>query len=205
MTTRLPREAISGASRSYMRRFISSPWTSTSDALPLAVDLVGDPVAVVAERALLRHRVRPVYSTPIEAETAGRRGALPRSGGPQGAEDGARAGRAVERVEVDARGPAGQQLLALARGVGDPESRLGLGVAAERLHRGRELPRDRRVAEVADARYLGVARDRDHPGDDRDVDPRSRARPRRTRSRRWLSKKSWVIRKPAPASTLVFR
>ena len=52
------------------RRTLAASVSEHEDTLPLAVDLVCDPVAAVAERALLRHRVGQVYSTPIEAETA---------------------------------------------------------------------------------------------------------------------------------------
>ena len=99
------------------------------------------------------------------------RGALPRPRRPQRAEHGARRRRAVERVEVDPGRAAGEQLLALPRGVGDAELASASSSPPSASIAGSSSARDRRVAEVADPRHLGEAGDRDHPGDDRHVDP----------------------------------
>ena len=66
--TRFPRAAISGASRSYMRRFMSSPWIEDEHPVALAVDLVGDAVAAVAEGAVgVSHDGSGVYLSPAGA------------------------------------------------------------------------------------------------------------------------------------------
>ena len=68
--------------------------------------------------------------------------------------------------------PAGEQLLALACGVGDAEVELGLLVAVERLHGlGQRVGYDR-LAELAEAHESGHLGDRHDSGDDRNVDSR---------------------------------
>ena len=84
---------------------------------------------------------------------------------PQRAEDRARRGRAVQRVEVDARAPRPQQLGALQRRVGDAELGDRLVVAAACL----ELPREA-VRQMRRAAHLG------DPLDLVDVDDRHRCR-----------------------------
>ena len=99
------------------------------------------------------------------------RGPLPGPRRAQRAEHGPRRRRPVQRVEVDARRAAEQQLGALLRGVGDAELELGPLVARGGAERLLQQRRDRGVAELADPLRLGEAGDRDDPGEDRHLDP----------------------------------
>ncbi len=97
-------------------------------------------------------------------------GAVPGPRGQQGAEHGLDRDGPVEHEEVDARSPGGEELLALARRVGDPEGALGLLVAPQRLELLVEELGDLRVADAAEPVQPGARDDRQDPGDDGDVD-----------------------------------
>src|SRR2546425_12355750 len=79
-------------------------------------------------------------------------------------EHGTRCRRPVERVEVDPRRAARQELLALARCVGHAQLGLGVLIAPKGVHGLSERLRDRGVAQLAKANDLGVACDWAHPG-----------------------------------------
>ena len=132
-------------------------------------------------------------------------GALPGPRGLQRAEDGAdRRVGVVERVEVEALDAGREQLLGLARGVGDAPGALGDGVAVAAPEPLVQRLRDVRVADLAEADEAGVAADGQDAGEDRDVDAGRRGVPSQSKKTE-LSKKSWVIRNSAPASTFGFR
>src|SRR4051812_14575206 len=97
-------------------------------------------------------------------------GPLPRTRSAQRPEHGTGRGRTVQRVEVDSRHAGDQELRALLGGVCDSELELAFGIALGAQECGLQPRRNRRVTEVAYPLRLRVARDRDHAGEDRDVD-----------------------------------
>ena len=97
--------------------------------------------------------------------------APPRREAAQGAQDRARRGRAVERVEVDAGRAVGQQVGALHRRVGDAEVRDRVRLLGAQLELAQQAGRDRRAAHLREAPDLVDVRDRHDARDDRDVDP----------------------------------
>src|SRR5436190_16754161 len=118
------------------------------------------------------YEVAPDAGPVLDSELRGRRRslrALPRARRPQRAQHRSRARGAIQRVEMDARRPARQKLVALPGRVRNAQQRLGLGVPAERVHRPRELLGNGRIAAVAEANDLVEARDRNHARDDRSL------------------------------------
>src|SRR5580704_465890 len=89
----------------------------------------------------------------------------------QGAQDRARGGGAVERVEVDARGAAREQLRALQGCVGDPEVPHRLLLAGALAQLAVQALRDRGAAHAAHALHLADVGDRQDAGDDWHLDP----------------------------------
>src|SRR5436189_3800605 len=135
------------------------PWYRND---PSAAAIAGRGYAVVPDAG-------PVLGSELRGRRRSLR-ALPRARRPQRAQHRSRARGAVQRVEMDARRPARQKLVALPGRVRNAQQRLGLGVPAERVHRPRELLGNGRIAAVAEANDLVEARDRNHARDDRDTD-----------------------------------
>ena len=137
---------------------------------------------------------------------AGRRGGsaprlAPGLGGAERGHDGAGRGGAVERVEVDARGAAPQEVLALEGGVGHAHLAGRLGVLAADLQAawrrgGMVAPHIAVKRSTCSTFVKGMM-----PGTIGTATPAARARST-NRSKTRFSKKSWVTRKSAPASDL---
>src|SRR3954469_1977454 len=88
----------------------------------------------------------------ISRETASMSSALPPGFlRPQGGEDGAGRGAAVQRVEMDSWRAAPEQIGALQRGERDAELEGRVGIVAPRAQRRREARRDVRAAERGEA------------------------------------------------------
>ena len=98
-------------------------------------------------------------------------GAAPRGHQPQRAEDRPCRGRAVQRVEVDARRAVGEQVGALERRVGDAEVGHGARLVAAQLELAQQPVGDVRAAHLRDPLDLAGVRDRHDARDDRDLDP----------------------------------
>src|SRR4051812_33893087 len=97
----------------------------------------------------------------ISRETASMSSALPPGFlRPQGGEDGARRGAAVQRVEMDSRRATSQQIGALQRRVSDAELKGRVGIVAPRAQRRGQSGRDLCAAEGGEALDLVDVRDR---------------------------------------------
>src|SRR3954453_18981080 len=102
---------------------------------------------------------------------------LPGPRRPQRPQHRPRCRRSVEGVEVNSGRAGDQQLRALLRRVSDAELELALRLAPGRREGGSQGRWNRRVAEVANPLRLRAAGDRDHPSQDRHLDPRRPRRP----------------------------
>src|SRR5215216_2593243 len=97
-------------------------------------------------------------------------GVAPRGGAAQRAEDRARGGGAVERVEVNPGRALGEQVGALERRVGDPEVGDRVRLVGAQAEFAQQAIRDRGPAHAREALDLLEVGDRHDPRDDRDVD-----------------------------------
>ena len=193
MITRFPRAASSGGEPLVHAAVHQQAVNEDELTIPLAVDRrtpSGDPHSGEASGRPWR-RSDSIRRRRARCRSAG---PLPRPGCAKRAQDGSLPGSTVERVEVDARGAVRQSsshcraAKATPRSVSASASPPRPPIAAD------GSAWDRRIAEIADADDLGVAGDRDRPGDDRNLDPGLAGRRDEVQVTR-LSKKSWVIRK----------